>query len=83
MVTLILFCLGILVAKLPLIWAGVPLCDKINPDFTASPYCLPDDYNLDIIPPMDGSLNINVDIFVFEVSHNFDFSHRYNLLKSI
>ena len=48
--------------------ADVPRCDRENPDFTHSPYCLPYDYNLDIIPPMDGPLVINVDIFVFEVS---------------
>ena len=47
--------------------ADVPRCDKNNPDFSASPYCLPSDYNLDIIPPTDGPLNVNVDVFVFEV----------------
>ena len=52
--------------------ADVPRCDRENPDFTHSPYCLPYDYNLDIIPPMDGPLVINVDIFVFEVSMYFD-----------
>ena len=47
--------------------ADVPRCDKENPDFTNSPYCLPVHYNKDIIPPTDGPLHINVDIFVFEV----------------
>ena len=46
--------------------ADVPRCDKNNPDFSKSPYCLPTDYNLDIMPPTDGPLAINVDIFVFE-----------------
>ena len=47
--------------------ADVPRCDKDSPDFTKSPYCLPVTYNKDLIPPTDGPLNINVDIFVFEV----------------
>lgn len=47
----------------------VPRCDGANPDFSNNPYCLPHDYNLDIIPPMDGPLHINVDIFVFEVNN--------------
>ena len=48
----------------------VPRCDGANPDFSNNPYCLPHDYNLDIIPPMDGPLHINVDIFVFEVNNS-------------
>ena len=47
--------------------ALVPRCDGKNPDFTKSPYCLPNDYNMDIVPPTEGPLHINVDIFVFEV----------------
>ena len=47
--------------------ADVPRCDKENPDFTNSPYCLPVHYNKDIIPETEGPLDINVDIFVFEV----------------
>ena len=47
--------------------ADVPRCDKDSPDFTKSPYCLPVTYNKDLIPPTEGPLHINVDIFVFEV----------------
>ena len=47
--------------------ADVPRCDKDSPDFTKSPYCLPHTYNKDLIPPTEGPLHINVDIFVFEV----------------
>ena len=48
----------------------MPTCGGgVTPDFSLSPYCLPDDYNKDIVPPTDGKpLHINVDIWVFEVS---------------
>lgn len=49
--------------------ADMPRCDGDSPDFSGSPYCLPFDYNLDIIPPTEGPLNVNVDIFVFEVNY--------------
>ncbi len=46
----------------------MPMCNSSNPDFSKSPYCLPDDYNKDIVPPTQGRpLHINVDIWVFEV----------------
>ena len=49
--------------------SGMPICSRTNPDFSKSPYCLPDDYNKDIVPPTGGEpLHINVDIWVFEVS---------------
>ena len=62
--------------------ADVPRCEDDSPDFTNSPYCLPTSYNKDIIPPTDGPLRINVDIFVFEVLSHFiyfftDYSDRY------
>ena len=47
--------------------ADVPTCDTDSPDFTSSPYCLPGDYNKDIIPPMEGPLHIHVNTFIFEV----------------
>ena len=50
------------------IYADVPRCDKNNPDFSKSPFCFPDDYNMDIVPASDGPLHVNVDIFVFEVN---------------
>jgi hypothetical protein len=49
----------------------MPRCDSKDPDFelAKSPYCLPFDYNKDIVPPTYGDpLHINVDIWVFEVS---------------
>lgn len=47
----------------------IPRCHSDSPDFSASPYCLPYDYNKDIVPPTGGQpLNISVDIWVFEVS---------------
>ncbi len=46
----------------------MPVCNRTDPDFSKSPYCLPDDYNKDIVPPTGGRpLHINVDIWVFEV----------------
>eukprot|EP00093_Oithona_nana_P012399 12399.XXX_323856_316976_1 [CDS] Oithona nana genome sequencing. len=56
------------------IYADVPRCDKNNPDFSKSPFCFPDDYNMDIVPASDGPLHVNVDIFVFEVSKIDDIS---------
>ena len=46
----------------------VPRCDSKNPNFTPGPFCLPTDYNNDIVPETEGPLHINVDIWVFEVS---------------
>ncbi len=40
--------------------ATVPMCDKNNPDFSKSPYCLPNDYNKDIVPETEGPLHVNV-----------------------
>ena len=50
------------------LYADVPRCDKNNPDFSKSPFCFPEDYNMDIVPHSDGPLHVNVDIFVFEVN---------------
>ena len=60
--------------------ADVPRCDKENPDFTKSPYCLPVTYNKDLIPPTEGPLHINVDIFVFEVLP-FTFFYSSNKIR--
>ncbi len=50
--------------------SDMPRCDSSRPDFSMSPYCLPNDYNKDIVPPTNGMpLHINVDIWVFEVEH--------------
>lgn len=64
-----LFLAVVLLLFLPAVNSDIPRCHKDNPDFTKSPYCLPYDYNKDIVPPTHGEpLYINVDIFVFEVS---------------
>eukprot|EP00094_Tigriopus_californicus_P002620 TCALIF_02532-PA protein Name:"Similar to GABRG2 Gamma-aminobutyric acid receptor subunit gamma-2 (Gallus gallus)" AED:0.06 eAED:0.06 QI:0/0.66/0.25/0.75/1/0.75/4/0/253 len=55
-------------------WSGMPRCDGKGIDFSLTPYCLPQDYNKDIVPPTDGPLYINVDIWVFEVSKIDDIS---------
>ena len=55
--------------------SDMPICARASPDFSKSPYCLPDDYNKDIVPPTNGQpLNISVDIWVFEVSRINDIS---------
>ncbi|TRY73728.1 hypothetical protein TCAL_02532 [Tigriopus californicus] len=54
--------------------SGMPRCDGKGIDFSLTPYCLPQDYNKDIVPPTDGPLYINVDIWVFEVSKIDDIS---------
>ena len=61
--------LYVLLVLLPLSAVGdIPRCHEDKPDFSKAPYCLPFDYNKDIVPPTTGPLYINVDIFVFEVS---------------
>ena len=58
----------LLVALLGFVGCDMPVCNRTDPDFSKSPYCLPDDYNKDIVPPTGGQpLHINVDIWVFEV----------------
>ena len=73
-----LLSLLVTMAKWPTrVQGDVPRCDGAKPDFSNNPYCLPHDYNLDIIPPMDGPLHINVDIFVFEVNNSIEFILNY------
>jgi len=55
----------------------IPRCDSKHPNFSYSPFCLPNDYNKDIVPPTEGPLNINVDIWVFEVSKIDDIQVRF------
>ena len=57
----------------PLTFAGggfvrcdIPLCDE-HGSHPVEPFCMPDDYNKDLVPPTEGPLNVNVDIWVFEV----------------
>lgn len=53
-----------------LVSCDMPVCDKEGRSLNSlAPYCLPHDYNKDLIPPMHGDpLPITVDIWVFEVS---------------
>ncbi|CAB4066050.1 unnamed protein product [Lepeophtheirus salmonis] len=52
----------------------LPICDPENPDFSENPFCLPSNYNKDVVPPTEGPLNVHVDIWVFEVSKIDDIS---------
>ena len=45
----------------------VPRCDESG-SHPLEPFCMPNDYNKDLVPPTEGPLQINVDIWVFEVS---------------
>merc|ERR1719507_2528208 len=47
------------------------ICDipRCNPENMGdNPFCIPLDYNKDLIPPTEGPLEVFVDIFIFEVS---------------
>jgi hypothetical protein len=66
--TFFLFSIFLLAFIFSTVKGDIPRCDGDNPDFSNNPYCLPNDYNKDIVPVTEGPLNINVDIFVFEVS---------------
>lgn len=44
----------------------IPICNQ-NPK-GEHPFCIPEDYNKDLIPDTNGPLDIFVDIFIFEVS---------------
>ena len=46
----------------------MPMCDEHGNSADPAPYCLPFDYNKDLVPPSNEPLRINVDIWVFEVS---------------
>ena len=46
----------------------IPLCDE-HGAHPVEPFCMPGDYNKDLVPPTEGPLNVNVDIWVFEVRH--------------
>lgn len=57
-----LICPSVLVVE-----AAIPRCDS-NSD-SPGPFCMPQDYNKDLVPPTDGQpLSIHVDTWVFEVS---------------
>jgi hypothetical protein len=58
----------LLLVAASIVGGDIPRCDGHNPEFTHSPFCLPNDYNKDIVPATEGPLHINVDIWVFEVS---------------
>ncbi len=60
--------LAFLLLSIALVGCDVPRCDGKNPNFTYSPFCLPNDYNKDIVPHTDGPLHINVDIWVSQSS---------------
>lgn len=44
----------------------IPVCNRNR--MGDHPFCIPDDYNKDMIPSSEGPLEIFVDIFIFEVS---------------
>ena len=58
--TLSVFCVGTT-------WADIPICDA-DGNHPIEPFCMPADYNKDLVPPTEGPLNVNVDIWVFEAS---------------
>ena len=65
------------------LYADVPRCDRNNPDFSQSPYCFPEDYNMDIVPHSDGPLHVNVDIFVFEVNKCQTFPYFSKVVRGV
>jgi len=46
--------------------SDIPICNQNS--LSDHPFCIPPDYNKDMIPSTDGPLEIFVDIFIFEVS---------------
>jgi len=58
------FCVLLLLPRMAI--CDIPRC---NPDNMGdNPFCIPLDYNKDLIPPTEGPLEVFVDIFIFEVS---------------
>jgi len=47
-------------------YCDIPICNHHKQG--EHPFCIPEDYNKDLIPPTNGPLDIFVDIFIFEVS---------------
>ena len=62
---IICFTFAILLMPFYEIKGAIPRCDQ---DIFTGPFCMPRDYDRDKIPLAGGPLDVQVDIFVFEVS---------------